>query len=120
MWIVQVENEMREEPPTLSPPPPHTHSSFDQLPKCLLSISEGYFPPSKTGWFLLPSYKHMKRCLPLTQCIIDDELGAIYSLCLPHMFLLTTPELGKKKVMAGLLIFLFPACSLGCDLPIRK
>lgn len=97
MWIVQVENEIREVLPTLLPTALHTQSSFVQLPKCLLSIVGGYFSPSKTGRFLLPSYKHTKRCLPLTQCwIIDNELGAVYSLCLPHMCLLTTLELGKR------------------------
>ena len=68
MWIVQVENEIREVLPTLLPTAPYTQSSFVQLPKCLLSILGRYFSPSKTGWFLLPSYKCMKRCLPLTQC----------------------------------------------------
>ena len=68
MWIVQVENEIREVLPTLLPTAPHTQSSFVQLPKCLLSILGGYFSPNKTGWFLLPSYKRTKRCLPLTQC----------------------------------------------------
>lgn len=80
------------------------------------SLSFWSFPPNKTEYLLPTSDKHMKSCLPLAQCwIIDDVLEDIYSLCLPHMYLITTPKLHKEEGAGRFPIFLFPSGSIHCD-----
>lgn len=56
------------------------------------------FSPRKTVYLLSASDNPMKNCLPSVQCwVMDNVLGAIYSLCLPHTYLRTTPELDQEE-----------------------
>lgn len=73
------------------------------------------FSPIKQEYVRPTSDNYMKSCLPPTQCwIIGDVIEDIYSLCLLHMYLITTPKILKEEGAGRLLIFLFPSCSLYC------
>lgn len=73
------------------------HSSVPSHPN-VPSPSFWSFSSSKLVYLLPASDNPMKTRLPSVQCwVMDNALEAIYSLCLPCMYLRTTPELYQEE-----------------------
>lgn len=74
-------------------------------------------PPNKTEYLVPRPDNHMKSCVrPAQGRIPDDVLEATHSLCLPHTYWRTAPELGKEGGAGRFTHLFISSLPLHCDL----